>query len=85
MGFQNIWEHNGVGIALTGMVIVFGALTFITIFISVLPGILHVVGTVLPDEDESRIVQGSDSADDEVAAAVGFVLHHVDSQRHRTN
>ena len=54
MGFHNITEANGVGIAATGMTIVFAALTFISVFILLLPAVLRAFSTVLPPEPHAE-------------------------------
>ena len=85
MGFHNIWENNGLGIAATGMIIVFAALTFISIFIYLLPGILKVSSFVAPQDSEPLDVQTVQTGDaDEVVAAVGFVLHQVEMRKNQT-
>ncbi len=78
---QNIVDHNGVGIAITGMSIVFVALTMIAMFIAALPKILAVVEKFLPPESEShhhsaQAPQAAPVADDnEMIAALGYALH----------
>lgn len=81
MGFENIWEHNGLGIAATGMIIVFLALTGISIFIRVLPGILDALPITVsyePEQQPASAKPGSD--DDEVVAAIAFVRHHLEHE-----
>ncbi|MDE2699082.1 MAG: OadG family protein [Gemmatimonadota bacterium] len=45
---QNIEDGQGLGIALTGMIIVFSVLTLISAFIVILPKILAVVAKKFP-------------------------------------
>lgn len=70
MGFDNILESNGLGIAATGMVIVFGALTLITGFIYLLPKVLSAFALDAPSS-----VPPESSHDEEIAAVIGYVLH----------
>ncbi len=86
--YQNIVDSNGIGIAVTGMLIVFATLTFITVFISYLPNILKSLEGILPEEGaghghHAAAPQGiaalntsSDQVQDEVVAAIGYALHH---------
>ena len=79
MGFHNIWQHNGLGIAATGMIIVFAALTFISIFIYLLPGILKASSFIVPQDSEPLDAQTAQTTDgDELVAAMGFVLHQIE-------
>ena len=48
-GLQHIVDGQGVPIAIAGMTIVFSALTFIAAFISVLPRLLRLVATIVPE------------------------------------
>lgn len=86
--YQNIVDNNGIGIAVTGMLIVFATLTFITIFISYLPKILKSLEGILPEEGAGHghhaaaapqgiaaLNTNSDQVQDEVVAAIGYVLH----------
>ena len=70
---------DGAVIALVGLMIVFSALIFITLFIAALPHILKQLSTIWPEVDEPvGHPSHSDSlvADDAaVLAAIGFVLH----------
>ncbi len=53
MGVQNIINGHGVAVSITGMLIVFSVLTFISIFIAVLPHILKLVEKVFPEKSEN--------------------------------
>ena len=84
------WAHAGlvlgntggraVAIAVTGMLIVGCALLLISVFISSLPRILAAVATIWPEVDEPHGGTGHPESlaldDDDVLAAIGFVLHH---------
>ena len=69
----------GIPIALAGMLIVFSALIFISLFIAALPIILDVVSQYFPEtEEHHESVAHPESLrpdDDAVIAAIGFVLH----------
>lgn len=70
-GIARILEGEALPISVTGMIIVFFALAFISIFIGALPRILAVVSRVFPDESVKS------AADDErVVIAIGAALHH---------
>lgn len=71
-GIDNITVNGGIGIAVTGMLIVIVALVIISIFIAVLPRVLAALDRLLgrsatthPKPDEAAIV-----------AAIGAALHH---------
>ncbi|MEX0938948.1 MAG: OadG family protein [Pirellulales bacterium] len=83
MGWENVWESNGLGIAMTGLVIVFAALTLISVFIALLPRILLVLSAVLPAEPlPPAPSQRRKAADEEeLVAAIGVALHHRMSQQ----
>ena len=66
------------GIAVTGMLIVFSALVVISVFISVLPGVLQRVATWLPEQFEPPAPADPESSypdEDAIVAALGFILH----------
>ncbi len=68
----------GGGVALTGMLIVFVALTALSGFITLLPKIVAVLDKVAPPKPEHQsLVQSPSSgeAEPEVLAAIGFALH----------
>jgi oxaloacetate decarboxylase gamma subunit len=84
IGFQQVLDQGGVGIALTGLTIVFLALVLISIFIAWLPRILELVDPYLPEASDHHTTaapaaraasQASQADDAELAAAIGFVLH----------
>jgi Na+-transporting methylmalonyl-CoA/oxaloacetate decarboxylase gamma subunit len=84
MGFDNILDHDGLGIAATGMIIVFAALTLISIFIGLLPRILESRAIGIPPESPPQGVSlPVSTSDNEVAAAIGFVMHQIDVQKKR--
>jgi sodium pump decarboxylase gamma subunit len=76
MGLHNIWEHDGLGIAITGMIIVFAALSLISVFISWLPHILQGLSLVLPAERPTHPAVPLPAAnEEELIAAIGVALH----------
>ena len=78
-GMENIVSNNGISIAIAGMIIVFSALTIISLFIAFLPKLLDVLDPYLPKVQHSHAapaVQESLPSDEEqIVAAIGFVLH----------
>lgn len=74
-GVQNILDAQGFTVAITGMLIVFAALTIISIFISLLPRLVVLLANVFP-EGHHHAVQGKATKkdDDKLLAAIGFGL-----------
>jgi len=77
-GIRNITEFDGLGISITGISIVFAALILISLFITSLPRILAMLGSVLPPEKDhhaavSPVARRQDQ-DEAVVAAIGFAL-----------
>jgi Na+-transporting methylmalonyl-CoA/oxaloacetate decarboxylase gamma subunit len=74
-GVQNILNAQGFTVAIPGMLIVFAALTIISIFISLLPKLVAVLATIFP-EGHHHAVQGKATKkdDDKLLAAIGFGL-----------
>lgn len=70
-GLQRISDGNGVFLSITGMLIVFVALSFISVFIASLPRILALVSRFFPDQSAKAIVD-----DERVAIAISVALHH---------
>lgn len=79
--FQNIVEANGLGIAATGMVIVFVVLVLISGFIASLPKIMGFLEEIMPAPadhhgEASAASHVSDStSQEEIVAAIGAALH----------
>lgn len=78
-GLKGIADANGLGIAAVGLLIVFTALTVISLFIALMPKALAVLERVLPELDHhhgTAAAHEQKTADEElVVAAIGFVLH----------
>jgi len=83
MDFQNINKFDGFAIAGTGLLIVFVALTMISVFIALLPKVLAILAVFLPPETEhQRFSSANNSTDDEeVAVAIAFALHQAELQK----
>ena len=76
---QNIIDGQGISIAITGMVIVFFALTMISLFIAALPRILARVEKRWPESQGHHAPQTSAppaGVTDDVVAAIAVALHH---------
>ena len=78
---QNIIDAQGAELALAGMLIVFTALTGISIFIGLLPKILPVINKILPEVELHTKPKARSSApaatnDGAVVAAIAFAMHH---------
>jgi len=73
---QNIVDGQGLAIALTGMIIVFIVLIFISTFIVLLPKILAVIAKKFPEtEGHFERTQEEEEDDGPLLAAIAFVLH----------
>lgn len=85
MSLQNVLEHHGIGLTITGMLIVFTALVLVSLFIAWLPRVLGAVGNWFPEVDlysaaaspalPRSPAPSSDAVDEAIVAAIGFVLH----------
>lgn len=82
MGFQNIVDAEGIGLAATGLTIVFAALVLVSMFIAALPRLLPLVNSIMPEVERhhgapspSVSTPSKAATDDEIVAAIGFVLH----------
>ena len=83
IGFHHIIEQQGVGIAVTGMLIVFFSFLLVSLFIALLPKILGALPVELrPEPEPSTAV--TTATDNEIAAAIGFVLHQRRTQQQAT-
>ena len=67
-------------LAVTGMTVVFAALTLIAVFIYSLPRVLAAIEGIVPTSS-AQLLPPND--EDERAAAVGFALHHHRTQSTR--
>lgn len=74
---DNIIEGDAIGVAMTGMLIVFAALCLVSLFIAVLPRIPGVVTESAAHETPPAPPQPATMRPDEgeIAAAIGYVLH----------
>lgn len=84
-GWRAITENQGFAIAITGMTIVFVALTLITCFIAALPHLLEALSPYLPSFDSHHSAQPSNpertqNEEERIVAAIGCVLH-AEAQR----
>ena len=78
---QNIIDAQGGELALAGMLIVFTALTGISLFIGFLPKILPVLNRILPEAElhtkpKVRAPAPAATNDGVVVAAIAFAMHH---------
>lgn len=85
-GFKAIADANGLGIAITGMTIVFVALVGISLFIAAMPRVLDLLDRWLPDLESGHgpatPAEQVSSDEEKIIAAIGFVLH---SEMQRTS
>ena len=73
-------EPDHLQLAVTGMTVVFAALTLSAVFIYSLPRVLAVVDGIFPSAPDQL---SSPNEEQERAAAVGFALHHHRTQSTR--
>jgi len=74
--WQNVIDGNGIAISIVGMAIVFLSLSLISAFIALLPKVLQALEGYLPPERETHeAAPAQPQQEDEVLAAIGFVLH----------
>ncbi|MDX2481504.1 MAG: OadG family protein, partial [Desulfuromusa sp.] len=78
--WQNVIDGNGIGITLTGMLIVFSGLLLISLFITALPRVLNLkeyFGTALAKPTKARPVAAgtNDPSEEEIMALISLVLH----------
>lgn len=81
---QNIIDGQGISIAITGMVIVFFALSVISLFIAALPRILALFARRWPETEGHHAVRSAapsqQTVSNEVVAAIAMVLHQRNRQ-----
>jgi len=77
--WANVSEGNAIAIAITGMVIVFTALTLISVFIAVLPKLLSAIEPYLPAVEGHHhaptTAERFPTDEEKIVAAIGHVLH----------
>ena len=75
--WSNVQEDNGIAIAIVGLLIVFTALSLITLFIGYLPNVLKALAPYLPQSTHVAPSPAESTVVDEemVVAAIGMVLH----------
>ena len=75
MGFENVINGNGVTIAVVEILIVFLALTIISLSIALLPKALPLLERLFPEEHHHNSPAPSQAADhDKVLAAIAYAL-----------
>jgi Na+-transporting methylmalonyl-CoA/oxaloacetate decarboxylase gamma subunit len=77
-GWEAVVEHHGIALSITGMAIVFVALVVIALFIAALPHALALLGPYAPKIEKHggpSPAEQDQSDEEEVVAAIGFVLH----------
>lgn len=69
---QNVINGQGIAISIVSMLIVFIALSMISLFIALLPRILNLIAKVYPENNQPPT---DPTVDDQIIAAIGFALH----------
>jgi Na+-transporting methylmalonyl-CoA/oxaloacetate decarboxylase gamma subunit len=80
-GLENIVAADGIGIAMTGMLIVFAALAFISIVIALIPRILPLLEKAFPEEHRHNAPSSTSLPEDheKVLAAIAHALFHKEA------
>jgi len=81
-GIENILEQEGIGIAITGMSIVFTALLLITFYIAFLPTLLKQLDRVLPEE-KSRHQRADGKVSEEKDLMIAAAIATAFRRRHK--
>lgn len=83
-GLENIEQHNGFQISISGLSIVFISLLLISIYIALLPRVLELVHRFLPEDDHPDAVSAKAEAEKppqqeslKQAAAAAVAIHHA--------
>jgi len=77
IGIENIIASNGIIISVLGMLIVFAALSVISLFIAYLPKVLPLTEKIFPVAHHHSAPESSLPQDHEqVLAAIGYALFH---------
>ena len=83
IGFQNVVDADGIGVAITGMCVVFSGLVLISIYISSIPRVLSRMETGFQKEKKKRTespkpaaetVSGGTELNDNMIAAIAYVI-----------
>jgi len=72
--WQNVIDGNGIGITITGMLIVFAGLILISLFIAALPKILE-LKTGKAEKKPATSSEPEEPTEDEIMAVIALVLH----------
>ena len=84
MSFQNVLDADGIGIAITGMLIVFSGLVLISLYIASIPSLLRRLESGFKKISEKRAVApvpavaslgGGTELTDEMLSAIAYVIH----------
>lgn len=79
LSWQNVIDGQGIGITLTGMLIVFSGLALISLFIVILPKLLELPGRLANRETTAQeirqAVDDSEPSEEELIAVISLVLH----------
>ena len=79
LSWQNVIDGQGIGITLTGMLIVFSGLALISLFILILPKLLELPGHLAkrraPVQETRQAADNSEPSEEELIAVISLVLH----------
>ncbi len=85
MGFAldlaNVSAHHGVAQSITGIVIVFFALSAIALLISLMPRVMKVLAKYIPEEAPVVKKRAKKTDSDEAVAVAIAVSHHTNSNK----
>lgn len=76
LNWQNVIDGHGVGISITGMLIVFSGLTLISFFITALPKMLAWVNKEAKAPTKETVeVESTEPTEEDILAVLALVLH----------
>ncbi len=89
-GIENIIKHQVIELSFMGILIVFCALTLISLFLACLPKVLTIIEPFLPQATHGHQQTATSSSDllspnedqQAIVAAIGFTLHHRQLNKH---
>ena len=72
--WQNVLDGNGIWVTITGMVIVFFGLIFISVFIASLPHLLSLRDSIQQKKESVGVEEEEEELDEDLLAAISYVV-----------
>lgn len=85
MTLKPLFTDHGIPLAVMGMLVVFAALVFVSVFIAFLPRIMEAYGRWFPDAESLQRAESAkpDELSDETIAVIAAAAMHVVGRAHR--